>query len=99
MPYRLRGTLDETARVLLFNEADMSLERSSIFEAGNWELLANSGDLKLVLAREVASGEALGFGAVTPEYYGLTTVLLAINTSDDFLAIDDSGNGLIVSQI
>ena len=97
MPYRVRGTVDATARVLLFNESDMSLERSNIFEAGDWELVANSAAAKMVIARETASGEAYGFGGVTPETYEDPDILLAINNLGDWLSIDEMGNGLIVA--
>jgi hypothetical protein len=97
MPYRVRGTVDATSRVLLFNESDMSLERSNIFEAGDWELVANNLALKMVIARETTSGEAYGFGGITPETYEDPDSLLLINTLGDWLAIDSTGNGLIVS--
>ena len=99
MAYRVRGTVDATSRVLLFNESDMSLERSSIFETGEWELIANDVNLKTIIARAEVTGESYGFGGVTPETYEDPDVLLAINSMGDFLAIDGSGNGLIVEPI
>ena len=99
MPYRVRGVLDSESRVLLFNEADMSLERSNIFESGDWELLANNSNVKMVIARETTSGEAYGFGGITPEFYEDPDTLLAINAIGDFLAIDSEGNGLIVATV
>lgn len=96
MSYRVRGSVDDTCRVLLFKEADMSLERSGIFESGDWELACDSQALRMVVARETTSGEAWGFGGITPEFYEDPDVLLAINSLGDFLAIDDLGNGLVV---
>jgi hypothetical protein len=97
MPYRVRGTVDTTSRVLLINESDMSLERSNVFEAGDWELVANNAASKMVVARETTSGEAYGFGGITPETYEEPDSLLLINTLGDWLAIDSLGNGLIVA--
>lgn len=96
MPYKVSGSLNSTARILLLNESDMSLERSSIFESGEWELLANNANSKLVIARDTTTGEAYGFGNISPEYYEGSDTLLAINSSGDFLAIDSSGNGLLI---
>jgi hypothetical protein len=97
MPYRVRGTVNDTCRVLLFNESDMSLERSGVFDAGDWELIANNTALKMVIVRASDDGEAFGYGGITPETYNEPDVLLAINTIGDWLAIDDLGNGLSVS--
>lgn len=97
MPYRVRGSIDATCRMLLLKEADMSFESSDVFNAGEWELICDSQELRMVIARETASGEAYGFGGITPEFYD-SDVLLAINNLGDFLAIDDTGNGLVVSS-
>lgn len=99
MPYRVRGAVDDECRVLLFNESDMSLERSDVFEAGDWELVANNSALKMVVARGTTSGEAHGFGGITPETYVEPSILLAINSLGDFLAIDGSGSGLLVAPV
>ena len=97
MPYRVRGTVDSTCRILLFNESDISLERSSIFEAGNWELMANNTDLKTVIARDTSSGEAYGFGSITPEIYEEPDTFLAINMLGDLLTINSGGDVLIAA--
>lgn len=97
MPYRVKGTVDATTRVLLFNESDMSLERSSVFDSGEWELVANDAADKMIIAREASTGEAYGFGGITPAYYEDPDIFLAINTLGDWLAIDEVGNGLIVA--
>lgn len=99
MAYRVRGSVDDTCRVLLFKEADMSLERSSVFDAGDWELVCDNQALRLVVARETVSGEAYGFGKITPEFYEDPDVLLAINSLGDFLAIDSVGGGLEISSV
>ena len=97
MPYRVKGTVDSECRILLLNEDGTSLERSSIFSAGDWELLAVDDELRIVVSRETTSGEAYAFSGVIPEYYEDPDALLAINSLGDILAIDGDGNGLIVS--
>ena len=99
MPYRVRGTVDDTCRVLLFKEADMSLERSGVFDSGEWTLECDSQALRMVVARATDDGEAYGFGAITPEYYLDPDTLLAINSMGDFLAIDSEGGGLMVGTV
>lgn len=96
MPYRVRGSVSEESRVLLFNQSDMTLERSGVFTAGDWELIALDGELKTVVARQTTTGESAGYGDVTPESYVELYTLLSINNIGDFLAIDNLGNGLVV---
>lgn len=92
MPNLVKGSLDSECRVLILNEADMVLDNSSVFSAGEWELIVNSVGSKTVIARETATGEAYGYGSVTPIYDVLP---LAINSEGDVLAINAVGDHLI----
>ena len=95
MPYRIRGTVESECRVLVFNESDMALERSGVFSVGDWELMANNANLKMVIARDTSSGESYGFGGIIPETYEEPDTFLAINMLGDLLAINSDGDVLI----
>jgi hypothetical protein len=95
MPHKLKGTLNEEARILVFKAADFSLEYSEVFPAGDWEIDALDDTSRIVVA-VTGYGEGLGFGDVAPRFYDDLGTLLAIDDAGDILAIDIYGNGLIV---
>ena len=95
MPYRVTGTTNDTCRIFLFNDADMSLERTNIFEPGGWELLTTNNYPKLIVARGELTAESHGYGDVIPAFYEYSSSPLAIDTNDTLLAINIHGDALL----
>jgi hypothetical protein len=78
------------------DEASGYLERHAIFEAGPWELLADDNNEKIVIARETGSGEAYGYGGLTPELFTIENSL-AIDSINNLLSINSNGDSLLIS--
>jgi len=70
MPYKISGTKNETARVLVIKESDWSIESNTVIEgSGAYEVdTIEAGGTKTVTA-ETTEGETLVFGGITPIYF------------------------------
>jgi len=58
----ISGNLEESARIIIINEEDWTIEDNSIHSAGGFNITTTSG-LKMVIGR-INSGEAIGYGNV-----------------------------------
>ena len=90
MAYKISGTKNATARVMIFKESDWSIESNTIVSGtGSYEIDSLVSGTKTVIA-ESASGELLGYGYVDPEYYAppaepeTATFYFATYTSSDW---------------
>ena len=69
MPYKLSGTKNETARIIILEESDWGIVlNETISGSGSYEFLDVTSGTKLVLARN-NDGTIVGYGNVTPEEY------------------------------
>lgn len=64
--YRISGNLTESARIIVINESDDTIEYNGEFSAGNYEIELEDTNYKTVIARK-SDGEVVGFGKVTPQ--------------------------------
>jgi hypothetical protein len=62
--YSIGGTLNNSARIIVINESDWSIEENSVEIVGTYEITTTSG-AKTVMAR-ADDGEILVYGSVTP---------------------------------
>jgi len=69
MAYKISGTLNESARILVLKESDWSIESNVEKSAGDYEVDNLVSGTKTVVAIDGA-GEVVGYGSVSPEYYG-----------------------------
>ena len=68
MAYKISGTLNESARILVLKESDWSIESNVEKSAGSYEIKSLVSGTKTVVAID-DSGEVVGYGSVTPESY------------------------------
>jgi len=69
MAYKILGTKSETARIIIFKEADWSIESNTVVVgSGAYEIDSLETGNKLIVA-ESGDGELLGYGNVTPIEY------------------------------
>lgn len=66
MPYTLSGTINTPVRILVIKQSDWSISHNTLATT-NYSINTTSGD-KLVIARSTATGQALGYGNITPNY-------------------------------
>lgn len=62
--YSLTGSLNNSARIIVINEGDWSIEENSVETVGTYEITTTSGS-KTVIAR-ATDGEIIAYGNVTP---------------------------------
>lgn len=91
MPYKISGTLQETADLYIINTASHSLELSSAsVPAGDFEIevrYANNYLNKLVVAMR-SDGKTVGYGQVMPTYSGISFNNV-INVPGDYSTVQD----------
>ena len=69
MAYKILGTKNEAARVIIFKESDWSIESNTVVAgSGAYEIDSLETESKLIVA-ESGDGELLGYGNVTPIEY------------------------------
>ena len=69
MPYKISGTKSETARIIILKESDWSIESNTVVSgSGAYSVEELESGVKTVIT-ESTSGEMLGYGDVSPEYY------------------------------
>jgi len=69
MAYKISGTLNESARILVLKESDWSIESNVEKSAGDYEIENLVSGTKTVVAID-GNGEVVGYGMVSPEFYG-----------------------------
>lgn len=101
MPYKISGTLNDSARILVLKESDWSVESNSLESVGDYEIESLVSGTKTVVAINSA-GEIVGYGNVESasyaptggnrgvfacgwETWGLTNVM-------DYISINSTGN-------
>jgi hypothetical protein len=93
MPYKISGNVASESRILVIKETDYSIESSTV-ETGAYEIESLDDSNKLILARNVSTGEAEGYGLITPEYYDNTPVngtYYITSVAGDFYTRDSAG--------
>lgn len=68
MPYKISGTLEEAARIIIIKESDWSIEANSEESSGAYEVGSLAAGYKWIIARK-SDGEAVGYGLITPVEY------------------------------
>jgi len=68
MPYKISGTLNNSAKVIVIKESDWSVETTADKTAGAYEVNALVSGTKTVVAVD-SEGEVEGYGNLTPVYY------------------------------
>lgn len=96
MSYSISGNLSEQARVIILNQSTGAIENINSFSQGAWELSTNDDNYKIVIARKHDSGEAYGYSSVIPTGHVATSPALAIDSSNNLLAINDEGDVLLI---
>jgi len=69
MAYKISGTLNESARILVLKESDWSIESNVERSAGDYEIENLVSGTKTIVAID-GNGEVVGYGMVSPEFYG-----------------------------
>jgi len=100
MDYRLLGSVDEDAKLLVVDESSYTVQVDMIVSAGAFEIGGLTNTQKVVTARRLSNGEVLGYGSVTPALgtvggSDLDTVLLihSYKTTDGSQTFLDSASG------
>ena len=71
MPYKISGTLYDSARIIVIKESDWSIESNTEESSGEYEVGELESGYKWIISRK-SDGEAIGYGLVTPiEYVGI----------------------------
>ena len=60
----MSGVLNDSARVIVINESDWSVEHNEVFSTGSYEIGTTSGT-KLMVGRRETDGEIVAYGNVT----------------------------------
>ena len=68
MAYKISGTLNESARILVLKESDWSIEANVEKSVGDYEIENLVDGTKTVVAID-NSGEVVGYGSVEPSFY------------------------------
>jgi len=69
MPYKISGTKNETARIIILKESDWSIESNTVVSgSGDYEVDGLESGYKLIVYKS-NEGELLGYGNVTPIEY------------------------------
>jgi hypothetical protein len=68
MPYKISGTLENDARIIVLKESDWSIESNTTKSAGAYEVNDLVSGLKTVVAVK-SDGEPVGYGNVSPIAY------------------------------
>jgi hypothetical protein len=87
MPYKITGNLEQDSRIIVLNDTTGALITSETVSAGTYEIEDLSGGRKIVLARNLSTGEVNGYGYVEPTYYDpvvTTTFYTTINTDTGY---------------
>jgi hypothetical protein len=93
--YKLTGFLREAARILVFKEADWSIEKTESLPEGNFILGNLSAGNKMIAGRNI-EGKVEVYGNVVPELQAADDYLM-INASGDLLLINTAGDYLITA--
>lgn len=94
MPYRVRGTLSDAARLIILKESDWSIDYSGYVTAGTYSVDVDDDSTRLAFARENDAGWTIGWGNITPEEY-IVGNFLDLGTGDHLLI--NSTDGLLIS--
>jgi len=101
MPYKISGTKNETARIIIFKESDWSIESNTVVSgSGDYEVDELESGTKTMIARS-EEGEVIGYGHTSPLYWqypGASFYGFGQNTNGE-LAQDDLTNRSIPVQI
>jgi len=101
MPHKISGTKSETARIIVLNEADWSIESNTVVSgSGAYEMLDVVSGTKTVIARS-EEGKIVGYGhtsSLSWQYPGASFYGFGDNTYG-VLAQDDTTNRSIPVQI
>jgi len=99
MPYKISGTKNETARIIVINESDWSIEANTIVSgSGSYEIEYLFSGHKWVIAGN-SDGMLLGYGSVDATYYymsgdrGIIAGSTASSNVMDYITISTTGNG------
>ena len=68
MPYKISGTLSDTARIIIIKESDWSIESNTEESSGSYEVDSLDSSYKWIISRK-SDGEVLGYGYITPIEY------------------------------
>jgi len=68
MPYKITGTLNDSARIIVIEEDSWTIESNDVSAPTSYEALSLASGTKLVVAR-ANSGEVLAYGAAPSVYY------------------------------
>ena len=100
MAYKISGTVNDSARIIVINEADWSVESYDVNAPTSFEALSLSSGTKTVIAR-ANSGEVLAVGDVSSVYYsalgdrgifaGESSTTLYLNVIE-YITISTTGN-------
>jgi len=93
MPYKISGTLSDTARIIIIKESDWSIESNTTESVGAYEVGSLVTGAKWVIARK-SDGELLAFGNVTPEeiFAGNRGVFGGGSNVIDYIDISSTGD-------
>jgi len=68
MPYKISGTINESADIIVINQSDWAVETTTSESAGSFEIGLLVSGTKTILARR-SDGYAMGYGNVDALYY------------------------------
>lgn len=75
MPYKISGSLEQDARIIMIKESDWSIESNTQKTAGNYEIECEDAVARLIAARK-SDGETPVYGYVIPKYYAPNGLML-----------------------
>lgn len=91
MAYKITGDLSDSARLLVLDEATMTIESNTTVSGGAFEAAANNNDNKIIIARN-SNGESFGYGNITPVMTGPILVEDFTTGIGDWTISEDLGN-------
>ena len=98
MPYKISGTINDSARIIIIKEDDWSVESNTEESPSSFEVVTIASGSKLIVGVR-SDGETLSFGNVTPSLYGETGIFAGAYVVGptmynimDYITISTTGN-------